>query len=101
MPHLLFQLDNRGTVLQQERSEGMTKIVQADPANASLGQHRKEYTMVEVIRVENHPSGDRKTSSSEMSFSPFQVSLQQSFVAKVKESLSELTGTSPPAATSF
>jgi hypothetical protein len=38
----------------------MTKAVQADPANASLGQHRKEYTMVEVIRVENHTFGRQK-----------------------------------------
>jgi hypothetical protein len=36
----------------------MTKAVQADPANASLGRHRKEYTMVEVI--ENHTFGRQK-----------------------------------------
>jgi hypothetical protein len=30
----------------------MTEIVQTNPANASLGQHGKEYAMTEVIGVE-------------------------------------------------
>jgi hypothetical protein len=38
--HLLFHIDNRGTVLEKERPEGMTEIVQANPANAGLGQAR-------------------------------------------------------------
>ena len=55
VPHLLFHADNRGSVLEEQRSERMTEIVQANPANASLGQHRKKYAMVEVIRVDNRP----------------------------------------------
>jgi len=42
VPHLLFHVDDRGSVLEKQRSERMTEIVQANPANpadGSLGQH--------------------------------------------------------------
>ena len=41
--HLFFDVDNRGSVLEKLRSEGMTQIVKANLANAGLRQHGEEF----------------------------------------------------------
>lgn len=60
VPHLLFHVDDRRSVLQQQRPESVTEIVQTNLTNASLGQHRKEYPMVEVVRVDYQPLVESK-----------------------------------------
>ena len=53
VPHLLLHVGERGSSLDEQRSERVAKVMKSDVADTSLGQHRQKVAMVEIIAVED------------------------------------------------
>jgi len=56
MTELIFYVYDRGSVLDQERSQGVPEIMEPDLAQSGLREHRREVSMIEIVRVEDFTS---------------------------------------------
>jgi hypothetical protein len=66
--------------------------VKADLADACLGQHRQENSMVEVVRIENRALGSLEDKLVGDVVLALKVSFQQTFVSKLDEYPAEFAG---------